>query len=396
MPKDLEYYRELMHRYLRNECTPAEAEELLDYTGQSEANRLLLQTMQEQFHAAAQQPLPEGGSREAWAMRVKKNLLQQTQPVPRIRWHQHKLFRAAAAAVLVLALAGAWFLYFNQPTPVEGITGNTSTPMQDIPPGGNKAVLTLADGSRIVLDEAKDGNLAVQGNTRIIKLDDRISYQSGNNNNEVLINTISTPRGGQYILVLPDGSKVWLNAASSLKFPTAFTGKERNVSLTGEGYFEVAKNTSMPFHVNTANMKVEVLGTHFNINAYDDERAIQTTLLEGAVRVSSEGADAFLKPGQQAVFTKENKRMNVFPNADIDQAVAWKNGYFQFDRTPLEMVMRRLQRWYDVEIRYEGNVPQKTFWGKIPMNINAAEALKILETSGVHFHIDGKKIIIKP
>jgi ferric-dicitrate binding protein FerR (iron transport regulator) len=213
-------------------------------------------------------------------------------------------------------------------------------------------------------------------------------------------NTIATPRGGQYQLVLADGSKVWLNASSGLRYPTAFTGKERRVELTGEGYFEVAKNASMPFHVQVNQMDVEVLGTHFNINAYDDESAVKTTLLEGSVKVvKRETANVkenpiVLQPGQQAEM-KPHSPLAINHSPNIEEVMAWKNGLFQFKAAGIETVLRQAARWYDVEFVYKGNIPEK-FSGQISRSANAEQLLKILELTGkVKFEINGKTIIVK-
>ena len=265
----------------------------------------------------------------------------------------------------------------------------------DVAPGGNRAVLTLANGSQIILDSAANGNLAQQGNTKIVKLDSgQLAYNSLNErSDDVLYNTISTPRGGQYQIVLADGSKVWLNAASSLKFPTAFTGKERKVELTGEGYFEVAKNARMPFRVAVTGMTVEVLGTHFNINAYIDESTIKTTLLEGSVKVAKSDRQLVIKPGQQAELTP-NAEFIIHNSIDVDEVMAWKNGLFNFNKADIKEIMRQAARWYDVDVVYEGNISGEKYIGKVARNTNLSEMMKILELNGVKYRIDGRKITV--
>jgi ferric-dicitrate binding protein FerR (iron transport regulator) len=209
-------------------------------------------------------------------------------------------------------------------------------------------------------------------------------------------NIISTPRGGQYQLILPDGSKVWLNSASSLKFPTAFYGKERQVELTGEGYFEVAKNANTPFSVTVNQMKIDVLGTHFNIMAYNDEKTMNTTLLEGAVTVSDGEMEKKLIPGQQAIVNEATRQMSV-GQADILKAIAWKNGLFEFDNTDLSTIMRQLARWYDIEIVYEVTPEKTALGGSISRNLSLKEVLNMLEANGInHFNIEGKKIFVLP
>ena len=261
----------------------------------------------------------------------------------------------------------------------------------------NKAILTLSDGSTIILDDAKNGQVAQQGGTQIAKLaNGQLVYNALDGKPaEVVFNTLTTPRGGQFKLTLPDGSEVWLNASSSIKYPTAFIGNERKVEISGEAYFEIVHNAAKPFKVSVNGMEVKVLGTHFNINAYNDEASVKTTLLEGSISLTKADAATTLKPGQQAQLGNGGN-IKVIDNVDIDQVVAWKNGYFSFNRADLQTVMRQIARWYDVDISYEGKIPERQFGGKIDRNSNASEVLKILEESKVHFRIEEKKIIVTP
>jgi len=303
---------------------------------------------------------------------------------------------AAAAALIALAVTG--MLYFFRPADPGARQASMQAALARMQPGGNKAVLTLADGSRITLDSAGNGAIASQGNVQVIKLNSgQLAYKAGKGQQgaELRYNTLSTPRGGQFMIVLPDGSRVWLNAASSLRFPTAFNGRIREVQLTGEAYFEIARNPAMPFEVKVNDMAVQVLGTHFNIMAYPDEHSIQTTLLEGAVRVQHGGKDVRLQPGQQAQLSSAGK-MTVNKSVDLEGVMAWKNGYFNFDHEPLEGVMRQISRWYDAEITYEGNIPYREFGGKIARGSSITEVLKILELSKVHYRIEDRKIVITP
>jgi transmembrane sensor len=269
---------------------------------------------------------------------------------------------------------------------------------QDVSPGGNKAILTLSDGSTIVLDGAANGTLTQQGNSKIIKMTNgQLVYNSSSvKPAEVLYNTITTPKGGQYQLILADGSKVWLNAASSLRYPVTFTGKERKVELTGEAYFEVAKNAAMPFKINVeGRSEVEVLGTHFNINSYVDEGTINTTLLEGSVKVTgfSNHNSKLIVPGEQAQL-HQNGLISLNRNLNIEEVMAWKNGNFFFNKSDLQTVLRQLSRWYDVEIVYEGNVPKREFEGEMERGLNLSQVLKILEKNDVHFKIEKNKLIV--
>lgn len=316
-----------------------------------------------------------------------------------------RMYRAiAAAAAIVILLFGSAYL-------ILGTESNHSTTKvidkanhNDILPGGNKAILTLSNGTNILLDSSANGMLALQGNTRIVKVSNGTLVYTPNpdtkNSVEVQFNTINTPRGGQYKLVLPDGSLVWLNSASSIHFPTAFIGRERKVEITGEAYFEVAKNKDMPFKVKSTSSEIEVLGTHFNVNAYDDESSVKTTLLEGMVKVSGMEPGAkqlpkFLQPGQQAVIDKQGTII-VMDNADIEEAIAWKNGLFQFKSADLKAILRQIARWYDVEVVYVGNV-NLHFTGQLTRNENVSSLFEKLALTGeVHFKIDGKKIIVSP
>jgi ferric-dicitrate binding protein FerR (iron transport regulator) len=323
-------------------------------------------------------------------------------------------YTGVAAAVLIVLMAGIYWAFFNKVSPQKEVvqkapSSNTVT----ITPGSNKAILTLADGSAIVLDSAQNGALAQQGNVQVVKSNDgELKYLSAADSRQpatVAYNRLSTPRGGQFVLTLPDNSKVWLNAASSIKYPTVFTGNERRVEITGEAYFEIEKNPNKPFRVDILlstgkGGSVEVLGTHFNINAYNDESSIRTTLLEGKVKIinrtsstpaiAGNKAPVFLAPGQQAQLNS-NDEIKIVNNANIEATMAWKNGLFQFDDVTIQTVLHQVARWYDLEIVYERDVSQDRFQGKIYRNTDIAKLLKILELSGAHFKIEGKRIIVQ-
>ena len=317
----------------------------------------------------------------------------------KIRKHQQKnaipylfLRQIAAAAILFIILGGGVTFYLIK-------SNNRNYTKNNIPPGGNKAILTLANGTTIILGNIKNGILTLQGGTVVKKTaNGQLVYDASDVRNSTLAyNTISTPRGGQYTVILPDSTRVYLNAASSLRFPTSFGGKFRTVSLTGEAYFEVAHNKNKPFMVASAGQTVEVLGTHFDINAYNDEHVIKTTLLEGSVKVTASGKIALLIPGQQSQVV-QNKSLdtliNVVQNVSLDEGVAWKNGYFQFESASLQSIMRQFSRWYDVKVIYEGQPDNRLFSGQIHRNLNAAQALDLLNYANVHFTIDGKTIIV--
>ena len=316
--------------------------------------------------------------------------------------------RVMTAAAVVFVLAGLFRLWrtYRAENPVQ-------TPAIVVAPGGNRAVLTLAGGQKIILDSAAAGILAEQGNAQVKKVGDgKLAYEAGGGATKgagvtaPLYNTLTTPRGGQYQLTLPDGTKVWLNAASSLTFPTAFTGGSRTVEMTGEAYFEVAHDKKHPFTVKVSGQTIEDIGTQFNVNAYTDEPAQVTTLLEGAVKVDGH----LLRPGEKASITGAAGPGTTGTGAtttgavdirvargDPEGAVAWKNGLFVFTDAGLQTVMRQLSRWYNVDVTYEGNIPPRQFTGMIGRSLTLDQVLKGLAKERVHYQIEkGNRLIITP
>lgn len=359
---------------------------------------LALERAWEQFEP--DQPMPEVVSD-----RILANIFPEDQPVwedegPRpgqttvITWLWPKL----VAAALVIGFGVYWWADYRGSRELAQQEKAAKVQLADIPPGGNKAILTLGDGSSITLDSAGNGVLASQGGTSVSQSGKgQLVYQSGKNTASVpVFNTVATPKGGQFHIVLPDGTGVWLNAASSLRFPTAFTGKQRQVEITGEVYFEVAHNKQMPFVVKNGATEITVLGTHFNVMAYDDEKIMRTTLLEGAVKVTRGGREALLAPGQQARISPATGSMRVVDDVDTGKELSWKNGYFQFEDESLESIMRQVSRWYDVEVMYEGTSRGENFTGRLPRNSNVSSVMKILSLSGVKFRIEDKTIIVTP
>ena len=317
------------------------------------------------------------------------------------------------ASVLLLLGAATWITLHRPPrdpkVPIRVATNNPDS----ILPGGNKATLTLADGSTIVLDTAGNTLLAQQGATRIIKLNNgQLAYKDASKENTgatISYNTIRTPNGGQYQVVLPDGTRAWLNAASVLRFPIAFTGSERRVQLSGEAYFDVAKDPAMPFRVEATDANgremntVEVMGTEFNVNAYENEPTVKTTLVEGKVKVSNGGRNGSLQPviltnGMQSIYSLDLGTAGNFQlrQVDTDDVVAWKNGLFNFNNADIKSVMRQLARWYDVDVVYEGALPNEKFDGEISRNSTLSEVFKILELSAIHFKVEGRKVTVMP
>jgi transmembrane sensor len=310
----------------------------------------------------------------------------------RLRW----LRITAAAAVLLLIASGAYFWLNPKNTDQRDAGVVQQLASHDVPaPTGNKAIISLSDGKQVSLDSLQAGLLAQQGDIQLVKLaDGQIAYQSagGETVKEVQYNTLYNPKGSKVInMALADGSQVWLNAGSSVTFPVAFVSNERKVSITGEAYFEVAHDAKKPFKVVKDKMEVTVLGTHFNVSAYDDEPAIAITLLEGSVNVRHGLAKEQLKPGQQAV-VKNN--ISVKNDVDMELVMAWKNGLFAFKGTSLDEVMRQIARWYNVEVKYEGGIPNRQFGGKIHRDANISQVLKILEESNVHYKISNREILI--
>jgi transmembrane sensor len=310
------------------------------------------------------------------------------------RWLQ------VAAVLLAVLFAGVFFIQRkkNQETGTVKLTNK----VQPILPGGNKAYLTLANGSRIVLDDAKNGKLASTPGITVSKAGNGMlvyHFTSANRNTATNttpeFNTITTPRGGQYQVVLEDGTRVWLNAASSIRFPQAFTGLTREVELSGEAYFEVAKNKAKPFIVQANGTKVQVFGTHFNINAYTDNDDVTTTLLEGSVRMSSGSSAVMLAPGQQGDAAKNGAAIKV-GRADIQQAMAWKNGLFIFHDLNITEVMKQVGRWYDVDVEYRDNeVKNNEFGGTISKYKSINELLDVMVlTRSIHYKLEGRRVII--
>lgn len=304
--------------------------------------------------------------------------------------------RLAAAVIFFISATGIFFgLKPAQPKPeIAQVKKNPFTKKDVIVAGGNKAVLTLADGSNIVLDSTHNGTLTKQGNTKVVQVNmATLAYHSDTESSQqVVYNTLATPSGGQYQLILPDGSKVWLNAASSIHFPTVFKGNERHVTVTGEAYFEVAKNAAMPFTISVKDMEVKVLGTHFDIMAYDDESTMNTTLLEGSVKVSQGNLVRMLVPGQQSNIDKTGSIKVT--DAAVEEVMAWKNGWFQFNAHDIKTVMRQISRWYNVEVVYEGKIPAGHFTGLVSRNNDISQVLKIMQSAGVRFKIEGRKLIV--
>jgi transmembrane sensor len=404
----------LIIKQWRGELSYEEEAELEQWARQSAENRALLNQLT--HDETLQKELIDYYEAEAAREAIWKKIDDATQdvvpvvamqPQPRRRYLYYYL---AAAATVAVVLTGVIYFGANNNRKATNTPVAQST-VKDVLPGGNKAVLTLSDGRKIVLDNASTGMLTKEGNTSVNKTKDgELKYSVtplATNHSPLAYNTLSTPNGGQFQLVLPDGSRVWLNAASSITYPTAFTGNERIVHITGEAFFEVEKDKMKPFKVYFSSPTgggregaVEVLGTHFNINAYDDESVIKTTLLEGKVKVvppsdnyrNPKGVSAILKPGQQASISGKSGEIPEIVAADVEAIIAWKNGDFLFRRADIETIMRQIARWYDVEISYPEGKPKYIITGKIKRNVPLSQVLHMLEFMDVKCELKGKTL----
>ncbi len=311
-------------------------------------------------------------------------------------------YLAAASIVAVTVGVTLWALHRHPSRPASPVAVAPVT--NDVPPGGNKATLTLADGHTINLDSSANGILASQGNTFVAKQDGLLAYNKAASEAPATptYNLLTTPRAGQFTLILPDGTRVWLNNASSLRYPVWFTGATREVELTGEAYFEVTKDAAHPFRVHIINSPaganggtVDVLGTSFNIMAYSDEDAERATLVDGSIRYSYGGNSALLKPAEQSVLDAKGDLKTV-DQVNVDEITAWKDGYFHFDHSSLENAMRQIARWYDVTVEYQGTIQPQEFMGKIQRSMPLSNILRGMEGEHVHFILEGKKVIVTP
>ncbi|MBN8666353.1 MAG: DUF4974 domain-containing protein [Chitinophagales bacterium] len=405
----------LFARYVQGQCDAAEKREL-SALALSLQNETELQQLLERYwiEVKGEVVLPEEKTKELLVL-----ILHGEAPVvsmePRFRI---KHWWAVAAVVLLLAVGG-WFFLVRGPGDKSGVGGPETEVVADVSaPEVSKARVTLSDGRIVSLDSLQNGLLANQSGVELIKqADGKIVYQyTGPSSPDPgpLFNTLTNPRGSKVIdITLSDGTRVWLNAGSSLRYPASFAASplDRKVEITGEAYFEVAHDKTKPFYVSKGDMEVMVLGTHFNVNAYDDEADIRVTLLEGRVKVSrsarNEAKDAaaskesprtpreiVLAPGQQALLTSHDSRLTLIASPDIAQALAWKNGITAFRNADIQTIMRQLSRWYDVEIVYEDNIPTRIFTGEVSRDAKLSEVFKILELSEIHFRIEGKRVVV--
>jgi transmembrane sensor len=315
---------------------------------------------------------------------------------------QHQAFyymrRWVAAASIILAIGfSGWFSFINNKNDKQQQIVDTGITHDIKPPEENRATITLTNGQTVYLDSAAIGSLAVQGSVKLVKLaNGKIAYQTESEEiiEKPVFNTLTNPKGSRVVdMTLADGSRVWLNAGSSITYPVVFIKNERSVAITGEAYFEVAPDKTKPFKVTKGEMEVEVLGTHFNVNAYDDEKNIKVTLLEGAVRLKTNDENQILKPGEQA---QVSGTISILKNVDVEAVMAWKDGRFKFSSVDIETIMRQVARWYNIDIEYRGKV-EGTLSGGLARNVNASQLFHVLElTDKVRFEIEGRKVIVTP
>ena len=389
------YFLELAEKWRNRTITKDELKELEQWYQQNQNEPIEIPNS----FAASEQ---EHGERILRAIKqragIKAAELQSTDRQEAIAMRRSIFFKYAAAVVVLILTSTVLYLLYTDKSKTEVLQHNVAKIQEDIIPLRQGAVLTLSNGKQIVLDSTK-GNIANEGGVSIVNRDGSVVYDQAKARSlkaEIVYNTISTPKGRQYQLTLQDGSKVWLNAASSVRFPTVFTGKDRILEITGEVYFEVVHNNAKPFIVSVNDMQVEVLGTHFNINSYNDNGYTKTTLLEGKVRVTSKGNIAVLKPGQQAqVNPLTSQPINVVNDVDLEEVMAWKNGIFRFNNSNIQSIMKQVERWYDVDVVYQVPTDNLNFSGYVGKKESVSQILKIMELTGlVHFKIEGRTITV--
>ncbi|TBO40437.1 FecR family protein [Pedobacter kyonggii] len=378
----------LLKKYLSGSCTASEAAEvdhwfdLMDgvpdhISGLTDEERLL---MEDEIFERILQNI-EAKEHQKLSLRPKKSI------------YSWKVLAVAASLFLCLSMVLLWMQYSSSFSPKKGFKSSQSA---SIRPGGNKAVLTLDDGSLLVLTDANLGKVADQYDMSVVKTaEGELSYKKrkGENPSEMVYNTITTPVGGKYSVILPDGSKVWLNSKSSLRFPTSFTGEERSVQMTGEVYFEVVKNPKQPFKVRSGGTEISVLGTHFNVMAYNDEADQKTTLLEGSIHLSTGNFSKLLKPGQQASIN-QSTGIAVSNNIDLEAVMAWRNDLFVFKDMEIKDIARQLSRWYDVQVVFKGTPSKIPYTGTIAKDVALSEILSMLQFTGLKYELNDHVLTI--
>jgi len=379
----------LFRRWFKGQASPSETGELMDLLEGTDPDQELPALLKAEWDDLQARQVYTDARKDEMVDKILRHAPAQ-RPVRLLRT---RMWWAAAALVCIVAGAALWL---NR-QPLKKPPAAIAHTVKDVAPGRQGAVLVLANGKSIVLDSTGNGVIASQNGTQVIYNNGSLVYDAGSAGG-VSYNTITTPYGRKFRLVLPDNTTVWLNAGSSLRYPTAFTGAERLVEVTGEAYFEIAQNSNTPFYVKVNDqMQVKVLGTSFNVNAYSDEASINVTLLQGAVMVETAGGRKLqIRPGQQAK-VQQDASITLLDKVNTDQVIAWKEGYFNFEGASLQQVMRQLARWYDIEVVYEGKVPDITFEGELPSTLHLSQMLKILSRVEVKYRIEEeKRLIILP
>jgi len=382
---DIERISNLLEKFVAGTATPSEESEL--------------HAWYRQLNLSKEDNVPillKESEKEQLKRKMLRDMLKQIgsqSPGKVIPFYKKKEFIRKIAVAAIFFIVAASILFIYNPRKQSHVVIAQNILKEDIAPGHNGAILHLSNGKTIALDSTGDGVIAQQGGLKIVKKDGKLSYIG--KSDKVVYNDIVTARGQQWELELPDGTKVWLNAASSIHYPLSFKGKERLVKITGEAYFEVVHNSAQPFKVQVGNVQIEDIGTTFNVNAYSDEPLTKTTLVDGSVKVSTGNNTKLLTPGQQAI-TQENNSIQIKKNVNVEEVISWKNGQIRFENEDLQTIMRQISRWYNVDITYQDNIPNKIFNGGISRKSNLSELLKILEFEGVHFTQKGRNIIVNP
>lgn len=383
MTSTYEHISALLEKYISNNCSAEEQAELSRLL--READEPLYTRVMERYAEMAQSA-PDVSHRNVQLLEaVMQKIHTIEEPAAPVRRLPRRALAIAASVALLLGVGAAALIYTDQrKAPIGSV--------ERAEPGANKVMLTLSDGSTKELEE-KPVEVIAEGQTRAQQQGGTIKYDVANSNAAVVYHTLSTPRGKQFKVVLSDGTTVWLNAASSLRFPTSFTGGERDVELTGEAYFAVSPDADKPFVVKSARSTIQVLGTEFNIMAYDNEPLHQALLVKGSIRVQTGNEQVLLEPGKMATIHEQGAKMSV-NSADVKQITAWKDGRFSLNTTDVRSLMRQIERWFDVDVTFAGAVPERKFGGWLSQNVKLETFLEFLEENGVHTRLEGRKLII--
>ncbi len=385
-------FKELLARYLHGQLTSEEVGRLMTYIQEDEA------VLPEEITALLTGQRESGTGDPVQEELLFSRIMSMDQELSRKPVYRRMWWAAAAGILVLLGAAGYFWHQQNSPVSPKHPTVAVSEPDTKIPAGSKGAILTLSNGENIALDSTGSGTIAIQNGVKVALDNGQLQYQPDSVTTSIVFNTLSTPRGREFRIVLPDGSKAWLNSASSIKYPAAFSGKERSVEITGEVYFEIASDANMPFRVKVnRETTIDVLGTHFNINAYPDEKNIAATLAEGAIRFNLNEESTILSPGQQARVPNQSagkKHIHVTANADVAQVLAWKDGLFDFNHMPFDQVMRQLSRWYDIDVTYESAIPDIDFEGTLGRDVSLSKILFFLGKVGVQYRLEGRRLVI--